>query len=297
MVTRAVSATLLVGLVLLAGCTGGLQGTASGPGSTAATAGGSTGTLALYVSDKPAAIGDFAHLNVTITRIGFHPANAGGSGNAPAAAKATDTPLVTATDTPMANTTGTPTANQTAANPSTPPANATVVEATDDGGNQSGDASGGWVTEAVDNRTVDLTTLVGDNATRIANVSLPAGAYDGVYVQVSAVTGTLTDGTTVQVKLPSGRLKLNKPFTLAPNASAGFVFDIAVHATGQGRYVLRPVIGQSGTDQPVKLVGTGHAGVNETAAASHGNTSRGSSGSNPGQGSGKGQGQGKAKAA
>jgi hypothetical protein len=135
----------------------------------------------------------------------------------------------------------------------------------------SADEFGGWVLHDVDNRTVDLTTLVGDNATRIAGVELPAGEYNGVFVWVSETNGTLTDGTQVEVKLPSQRLRLNTQFVVEPNSSVDFVFDIAVHETGNGRYILRPVISESGTDVPInRVAGDGGPPVDATQATDRG---------------------------
>lgn len=131
----------------------------------------------------------------------------------------------------------------------------------EDQGESADGADAGWVTHAVDDETVDLTELQGDNATRIADVSLPAAEYNGVYLAVSNVSGILTTGETVDVKLPSDRLRLHKGFALGANATTSFVFDIAVHETGNGRYILRPVVGQSGPDVPIQAVGSARDGV------------------------------------
>lgn len=250
------AALLTAVLVLLAGCTMGLGGPGAGPTDGGDPGSQPTGSVAFYLSDQPTAIGDFAHLNVTVTQVGFHPRGAG---------------------------------NETNGTPTTPP---TVVgspnqTATATAENDSEDEFGGWILQDVDNRTVDLTTLVGDNATQIAGVELPAGEYNGVFVWVAETSGTLTDGTEVDVKLPSQRLLLNTQFAVESNSSVDFVFDIAVHETGNGRYVLRPVISESGTDVPIEPVdGDGRMPVDATQA-----TDRGPD--DPGNGSqGQGQGQG-----
>ena len=110
----------------------------------------------------------------------------------------------------------------------------------------------GWVTHDVDSRTVDLTQLKGDNATLIDSPELPAGNYSKVFVYVSDINATLTDGSSVNVKLPSNKLQLNKGFTLEPNGTVSFVYDITVFKAGNsGKYILKPVISESGPDKRV----------------------------------------------
>ena len=123
------------------------------------------------------------------------------------------------------------------------------VEADDSDGRE------GWITHNVSSRTVDLTQLRGDNATLIDSPELPAGNYSKVFVYVSEINATLTDGSSVNVKLPSNKLQLNKGFTLEPNGTVSFVYDITVFKAGNsGKYILKPVISQSGPDKQVNDV-------------------------------------------
>ena len=148
-----------------------------------------------YVSDEENAIGDFRHLNVTVTSVGFQRA---GDGD---------------------------------------------------------ESEGGWVERDVDNRSVDLTRLKGANATRLTTVDAPNGSYDKVFAYVGDVNATLTGGEHVRVKLPSEKLQIEKSFTVGDGESVDFVFDIAVHEAGKsGKYILKPVIGESGTDVPMRSV-------------------------------------------
>ncbi|MFD1586083.1 DUF4382 domain-containing protein [Halorientalis brevis] len=115
--------------------------------------------------------------------------------------------------------------------------------------------TGGWVEYAVNDTTVDLTRLVGDNATLLDSFAVPNGSYGKVFAYVSEVNGTLTDGTSQRVKLPSGKLQLNSQFTVGANESVDFVFDVQVHEAGKsGKYVLQPVISESGTDRQIEEV-------------------------------------------
>ncbi|GGN11777.1 DUF4382 domain-containing protein [Halarchaeum nitratireducens] len=214
-------AVCLVALVVLAGCAGGPGGgttstTSDDGGATSTTSDGGTsgsGTVVTYLSDRPAAIDDFAHLNATVTRVGLHRVSAAGNES--------------------------------------------------DGANAT---AGGWQTVDV-NETVDLTELRGENATHIVNQSVPSGTYDNVFVYVSDVNGTLTDGSSAAVKLPSGKLHLATTFTVEANRTVDFVYDLAVHGTGNGRYIVRPNAGESGADQPLRVVGDGGTSANASASA------------------------------
>ncbi len=112
-----------------------------------------------------------------------------------------------------------------------------------------------WVEHDVDNRTVDLTELQGANATLLGNMSVPAGEYEKVFVHVGEVEGTLHSGEEVNVKLPSQKLHLNEDFTVDQSGSVDFVFDITVFEAGNsGKYILKPVASESGTDVPIERV-------------------------------------------
>ena len=119
----------------------------------------------------------------------------------------------------------------------------------DDAGDDADEAGDEWVEYEVDNRTVDLTQLKGANATKLSSLEVPNGSYDKVFVYVSEVDGTLNDGSDQRVKLPSGKLQLNSGFTVGNGEEVDFVFDItAVKAGNSGKYILKPVISESGTD-------------------------------------------------
>ncbi|MFB6236220.1 MAG: DUF4382 domain-containing protein [Halopenitus sp.] len=193
--SKLIQTLLVAGMLLIAGCAGGVPGTGTGTDSGsagAATTASDAGTVNFYISDEKNAIGDFKHLNVTITKVGFEKASSDG---------------------------------------------------------------GGWTEYAVDNRTVDLTELKGANATLMQSFNLSNGNYTKVFVHVGEVKATLKNGEQVNVKLPSEKLQINKGFTVTNGSETNFVFDIAVHKAGNsGKYILKPVISQSGTDVPIEDV-------------------------------------------
>ncbi len=104
---------------------------------------------------------------------------------------------------------------------------------------------------------VDLTELTGDNATEIWSGTLSDGKYTKVFLYVTNVTGTLNGdgpGEPADVKLPSDKLQISKPFTIssASGQVVDFVFDITVIEAGQsGKYNLLPQIAQSGPGQDI----------------------------------------------
>ena len=125
--------------------------------------------------------------------------------------------------------------------------------------------------------TADLTKLQGDYALEILKVHLYEGSYTGVVAHIGEVTGDLVvTGDPITIKLPSSKININKPFYIGEGTETTFVFDIAVVVAGnekspQGlKYLLKPVISQSGADQPFKVLApdapTADAGADQTVS-------------------------------
>ena len=82
-----------------------------------------------------------------------------------------------------------------------------------------------------------------------------SGTDDTVCVYASEADGPLKDGTDQRVKLLSGEPLLNFEFTVGDGEELDFVFDItAVKAGNSGKYILKPVISESGTDVEIEDV-------------------------------------------
>ncbi|MFB6228402.1 MAG: DUF4382 domain-containing protein [Halobacteriales archaeon] len=192
-----------------------------------------SGTVRFYISDEVNAISEFEHLNVTITEVGFQADGDADDGE---------------TETPEDNETETET-NETETE--------TETETPEDAENEAkeGDGSGGWIEYEVDDRTFDLTQLQGANASLLGAFNVSEGSYNKVFVHVGGINATLENGESVNVKLPSEKLQITQSFTVAANDSVDFVFDITVHKAGNsGKYILTPVISESGTDVPIEDV-------------------------------------------
>jgi len=195
-----------LGAALLAGCSGSPG--ASGANET------DNGGFRLLVSDQPAAIGDFGSLDVTLSTARVYPADEEEDG------EGTDTP--DGTDTP------TPTAEG------------------DEEGDEDDDEDGSDPVEFdLDGETVDLTTVVGDRALPVLEGDLPEGRYSRIELVVESAEGVV-DGETVAVRVPSGRLRIVRSFTVEAGSTVEFVFDINVVRRGGNGYNLTPVVGKSG---------------------------------------------------
>lgn len=242
----------MAALLVLAGCAGGPGSTTTQTTTqqtTTTQTAERTGTVNFYVSDRPGAIEDFASLNVTVTQIGLHRANVSESGTSDGETNESAAVVVQQAN----NTTTTTTSNQT----TTTSENETTTTTTTagDGDEKAGDGYKGksWILKDINDTTVDLTELQGENATLLGDLQVPADDYDKVFVYVKNAEGTLKSGEHVDVKVPSQKLQVHSEFTVAPNETVTFVYDMMVHQAGD-KYIVRPVISQTGAGKDVKAV-------------------------------------------
>ncbi|MDS0220361.1 DUF4382 domain-containing protein [Haloarcula sp. S1AR25-5A] len=253
-----------VGVGLLAGCsgssdTGGSDGSSGDGTSTDDTSdsdtttddGGAVGAFRLLISDQPAAIGDFDSLDVSFSRARiFH---AGGE-DTESETEATETAEATET-----NETATAEATETATAEPTETAEMDDEDQTADADDEETDDDNGFVVRELDGATVDLTEVVGDKAISVLDGELEEGQYSKIELSAESVDG-IVDGESVDVKIPSEKLQIVKPFEVVAGESVEFVFDINVVKKGNGGYNLLPVISKSGVagkDVEVEEVGEG----------------------------------------
>ena len=240
-----------VGATLLAGCSSGSSpGTSDGEAtandaSSGADDGETAGTFRLLISDQPVAIDEFDSLEVSLDRARIF---RGGSEDE----DGTTTATATSDGNETATATATPDGNETATTTST--------AIPDDDAEQ-----GGFSVVGLDGATVDLTRVIGDDAITVFDGELPAGRYTKIELYAADVEGVV-DGDAVEVKIPSGKLQITKPFEVSADEPVDFVFDINVVKRGQsGGYTLLPVISESGVagkDVSVNEIGdrTGRSG-------------------------------------
>lgn len=235
---------------LLAGCIGD-SGSGPGEGSSPTGADAATGTFRLLISDQPVAIDEFDELNVSFERARVFRGESEDEDE-------TETESPTATESPTE--TESPTATESATETESPTATDSPTETE---GNEETETEDDEVEEEffvidLDGATVDLTQVVGEKAMGVFDGEIPVGRYTKVELHVASVEG-IVDGDPVEVKVPSNKLQIVKPFEVATGETLTFVFDINVVKRGQtGQYNLLPVIsgsGVAGEDVEVEEVG------------------------------------------
>jgi len=237
---------------LFAGCSGSEDsvGSSSDGTSTDGTSDADTtmddadtvGAFRLLISDQPAAISDFDSLDVSFSRARIFHAGEGEDteSEVEATPEATETAEATETETEEMD-------DEDEAEDD--------EEADTEKENDEGD--GGFVLRELDGATVDLTEVVGEKAISVLDGELEAGRYSKIELYAESVDGVV-DGESVDVKIPSGKLQIVKPFEVVAGESVEFVFDINVVKKGNGGYNLLPVISESGVtgkDVEVEEVG------------------------------------------
>ena len=104
----------------------------------------------------------------------------------------------------------------------------------------------GWTEVSSSSKTYDLLELKAQNSLAVlADTKLDAGTYDQVRLDISKVTVVDAEGEH-EAKLPSGELKINSAFDVDNNSTAtatfDFIVDESLHVTGNGRYIMAPVV-------------------------------------------------------
>lgn len=110
-----------------------------------------------------------------------------------------------------------------------------------------------WVEFEPEVKQVDLTLVPGDKTQEIWQGNVSEGQYTKVFIYVTDVHGILKEtGQTVDVKLPSQKLHISKPFQVTTDTVTSFTYDLTVVATGSPqsgiKYILKPQVDQSGAD-------------------------------------------------
>lgn len=145
-----------------------------------------------------------------------------------------------------------------------------MIHKSADGDNGS---KGEWLEYDLNISSFDLTQLVDGNVLEVISISLPAGMYTQVRLEAESASG-LVGNDTVSIFVPSGTLKIVKPFMVGAGKEVEFLFDINVvrkgSVMGNGKsseYNLLPVIGNSGVwdsqNQNPAVCGNGQCEVGE----------------------------------
>ena len=105
---------------------------------------------------------------------------------------------------------------------------------------------GAWTTLSTNPQTFDLLELRAKGASQLlAQADLAAGSYDQMELNISRVV-VIDDKGQHEAKLPSNKLHLQGELEVQTNATAtanfDFLADKSLHLTGEGHYILAPVI-------------------------------------------------------
>ncbi|MFH0971382.1 MAG: DUF4382 domain-containing protein [Candidatus Micrarchaeota archaeon] len=108
------------------------------------------------------------------------------------------------------------------------------------------DANGSWVVVSSSPQTYDLLQLKASGGEALlADMQLKPGAYGQFRLMISKVMVTDAEGEK-EAKLPSGELKIVGGLAVVANTTSAvkfdFVADESLHVTGNGEYILAPVV-------------------------------------------------------
>jgi len=110
-----------------------------------------------------------------------------------------------------------------------------------EGGNNT---TAGWFTVVNDSKTFDLITLIGVKEF-FGRTNLSAGMYTQIRLVVESCVITV-NGTEYNCKVPSGKIKLIKPFVLMANQTITLTMDFdlqeSITEKGNHQYTFQPVI-------------------------------------------------------
>ncbi len=107
-------------------------------------------------------------------------------------------------------------------------------------------ATEGWVSLSSTPATYDLLALnASSRSALLADAQIKEGSYNQIRLEVSKVMVTDAKGES-EAKMPSGEIKIDGEILVRANSTATANFDFiaseSMHATGNGRYVMSPVI-------------------------------------------------------
>ncbi len=107
-------------------------------------------------------------------------------------------------------------------------------------------SGGGWVAVSSEPKTFDLLELRDEGATELyAEAEIPEGDYNQIRLDISSVVVTDSSGEH-DAMLPSGELKVIGDLSVkegeTSTATFDFIADESLHTTGNGTYVLAPVV-------------------------------------------------------
>ena len=111
------------------------------------------------------------------------------------------------------------------------------------------DSLSGWYTVSDDTTRVDLLQLSNGASVSLADSTLPAGDFDQIRLVLGEGNHVYVDGDSLALTVPSGSqsgVKIHHDFSLGDGEVYALALDFdaerSIHQTGNGTYIMRPVI-------------------------------------------------------
>lgn len=103
--------------------------------------------------------------------------------------------------------------------------------------------TGEWITVVNTTETIDVVKLT-STAQIFGSASVPEGTITQIRMHVTKATGTLKNGQSVSLTVPSDELKLNVDSTIRSGTTTSINIQVAPHVvhTGNGEWKLTPVL-------------------------------------------------------
>ncbi len=126
----------------------------------------------------------------------------------------------------------------------------------------------GWTAVSSSSKTYDLIELKNNGEFAvIADEEIKVGSYDQLRLDISRVLVVDSNGEH-EAKLPSSELKINSNLNVNENSTAtatfDFIVDESLHITGNGKYILAPVVKVETRDNAeVQLKGNNRVEIKE----------------------------------
>jgi len=108
-----------------------------------------------------------------------------------------------------------------------------------------GGPDSGWITIIDEPKSFDLMELIGGKEVDLGSTEVNAGTYTQVRMEITQAT-VIAGGEEHDAAIPSGRLKFVRPFQVEEDGTTSLILDFdgqrSINVTGQGRYMLKPVV-------------------------------------------------------
>jgi len=111
--------------------------------------------------------------------------------------------------------------------------------------NDTAEVDSGWHILQLEEQTLDLAALVNVSGL-LASGNVSVGKYTQIRIVVVNVTGTLENGTQVNFRVPSGELKIIRPFTIVKDDATTLTVDIDLSKSivqNKDGWMFKPVLG------------------------------------------------------